>query len=352
MTRRPFIQFYPSDWRGDLLVRSCSPIARYVWFEMLLLMNEADPYGHLHIAGAPADTKTLAAVIGVDEVTVKGAVKELKSRGVLSLTDKGVIYSRRMIRDENRRKTLRNNGKNGGNPNLINQQLSEVLDNQPDKPLVSTLVKPHIPIYPEEAKQAASHPVPQTPRSRLDEIEKRCREALGEQAPVDLVIGPMAALVTAGHSLDAICDVLASEVRRPRPSPIRTWKLWAQIAHEKLITGPPPQLTPATAPAAPKREWSLEMMRDGLWSVVIDTWDRSGNWPPNIGPPPDEPGTNAPMKILIPFLAADYDHRTRTLPKFLEIHAAAIAQQLTPDEIADARKATQAAPLRKPCDAA
>ena len=130
MSSRPWMKWYPADWRGDPKVRACSPLARYVWLEMLGLMHEAEPYGHLVDAGRAMDYRTLSRLIGVDPGDVKGAVKELEARGVFSRTDAGVIFSRRMVRDEQRRKTLQNNGRNGGNPSLINQRDSEPLDNQ------------------------------------------------------------------------------------------------------------------------------------------------------------------------------------------------------------------------------
>ncbi len=138
MSARPWMKWYPGDWRADPLLRSCEPISRYVWMEMIGLMHEAEPYGHLVLAGRAMDYKTLSRVIGVDEGDVKRAVKELESRGVFSRTASGIIFSRRMLRDENRRETLQRNGSKGGNPKLKNQELKGGLDNldviQPDIP--------------------------------------------------------------------------------------------------------------------------------------------------------------------------------------------------------------------------
>jgi hypothetical protein len=130
VTARPWLKWYPGDWRADPLLRSCEPVSRYVWLEMIGLMHEAEPYGHLVLAGRAMDYKTLSRVIGVDQGDVKRAVKELEDRGVLSRNDSGVIFSRRMIRDENRRETLQKNGSKGGNPRLKKQELSGGLDNQ------------------------------------------------------------------------------------------------------------------------------------------------------------------------------------------------------------------------------
>lgn len=138
------------------MLRGCSPLTRYVWFELLLLMHEAVPYGHLLIAGRAPEATTLARVIGVDVGDVKRAVRELTESGVLSRTESGVIYSRRMIRDENRRKTAAENGARGGNPSLINQRD----DTPPDKPRHKGEDKAQIPI-PDTRNQ---NPPPKPPK--------------------------------------------------------------------------------------------------------------------------------------------------------------------------------------------
>jgi len=125
------MKWWPSDWRGDPGLRSCAPLTRYCWFEMLLVMHDAEPYGHLLISGRAPDAQTLSRVIGVDAKDIRRAIRELRDRGVLSMTDDGVIISRRMIRDENRRKIAEKNGAKGGNPALKNQPVSLDPDNPP-----------------------------------------------------------------------------------------------------------------------------------------------------------------------------------------------------------------------------
>lgn len=138
MSKNPWFKWYPSDWRGDSLLRACEPMSRYVWMEMIGLMHEAEPYGHLILGGRAMDYETLSRVIGVDVQVVKRAVKELESRGVFSRTDKGVIFSRRMIRDEERAKKARENGGKGGNPSLTKQEVTPALVIQADNLPVKT----------------------------------------------------------------------------------------------------------------------------------------------------------------------------------------------------------------------
>jgi hypothetical protein len=100
--------------------------------EMLGLMHEAEPYGHLLLNGRPVPNDTLARLIGVEVRELSGAVKELDRMGVFSRTDAGVIFSRRMVRDETKAKRDKENGTRGGNPSLQKQGLTVVGVNPTD----------------------------------------------------------------------------------------------------------------------------------------------------------------------------------------------------------------------------
>jgi hypothetical protein len=95
-------------------VRACSPLSRYVWMEMIGLMFEAEPYGHLVLAGRPVDNSTLARLIGMELGDVRQAVRELEANRVFSRTDDGVIYSRRMLRGEKLSQKRAESGAKGG----------------------------------------------------------------------------------------------------------------------------------------------------------------------------------------------------------------------------------------------
>lgn len=95
----PWMKFYPSDWRADPALRSCTIAARGLWVEMLCIMHDAVPYGSLLIAGARIDKKRLAALAGVPERECTLLLLELEGFGVFSREDDGTIYSRRMRRD-------------------------------------------------------------------------------------------------------------------------------------------------------------------------------------------------------------------------------------------------------------
>lgn len=98
----PWIKFYPRDWRGDQALRAVSLTARGLWMEMLCIMHEASPYGHLVLGGHAVSNDVLARMAGAGADEVSAMLIELESAGVLSRTRKGVIYSRRMVKDRNR----------------------------------------------------------------------------------------------------------------------------------------------------------------------------------------------------------------------------------------------------------
>jgi 5-methylcytosine-specific restriction endonuclease McrA len=116
--QQPWMKWYPADWRAHTKLKMCSLSARGLWIEMLGIMHESEPYGHLLIDGAVPNIRDLAAIIGRPEKEVIAAYAELQHRGVFSKTDSGVPFSRKMVRD--RAKVIENteNGADGGNPNI------------------------------------------------------------------------------------------------------------------------------------------------------------------------------------------------------------------------------------------
>lgn len=121
MPKRPAFQFYPGDWQRDLALRSCSLAARGLWFEMMCLMHDGQPYGHLKVGSRPLDDPAvLAPLVGAPVEVVARLLSELETATVFSRTRKGVVFSRRMTRDEALRAKRATAGKLGGNPKLLN----------------------------------------------------------------------------------------------------------------------------------------------------------------------------------------------------------------------------------------
>lgn len=126
--KRPSMQWYPGDFRRDLGVQSCSFEARALWREMLDLMHDGEPYGHLTAGGVKITAGDLGRFIGKPQKTVAKWLKELEDRKVFSTTAAGVIYSRRMVRDE----SLRNRRAAGGPKSLENENVPKPKDGGKD----------------------------------------------------------------------------------------------------------------------------------------------------------------------------------------------------------------------------
>jgi hypothetical protein len=81
-------------------LRQSSIGARGLWIEMMTLMHEGEPYGHLTVQGRPIDLPMLARLCGETPTILRKLLKELSENEVFSTTECGVIFSRRMVKDE------------------------------------------------------------------------------------------------------------------------------------------------------------------------------------------------------------------------------------------------------------
>jgi hypothetical protein len=117
--RLPWLKFFPSDWLGDELLRMCSLAAHGLLAALMCVMHKAVPYGHVLVNGrVPTDTE-LARLVGARGVgELRRLRSELLKHGVLSVTEEGILYSRRMVRTASRSSVGRANGLRGGNPRL------------------------------------------------------------------------------------------------------------------------------------------------------------------------------------------------------------------------------------------
>jgi hypothetical protein len=80
-------------------------------------MHEAVPRGSLLINGKRVMDRQLASLCACTEREIKTLVAELEMAGVFS-RDNGIIYSRRMRKDDERAARDRANGRKGGNPKV------------------------------------------------------------------------------------------------------------------------------------------------------------------------------------------------------------------------------------------
>lgn len=128
--KRPAFQWYPGDARRDVALQACSLEARGLWREMMDLMHDGEPYGHLTAGDVPMTDEQLARIVGLTLPKLRKLVAELELHKVFSRNASGVIYSRRMVRDEHIREVRAHSGKLGGNPALLDKQKDKQPPNQ------------------------------------------------------------------------------------------------------------------------------------------------------------------------------------------------------------------------------
>ena len=135
----PWFKFHTSDWRGDVKLRACSLSARGLWIELMALAHEAEPYGHVLVAGEVPTVRELAKLVGATPAAVAAGLKELAANDVVALGGNGGMYSRRMVRDHARKLQNRINAKRGGNPKLMQSANdNKKSDNRADIPSENT----------------------------------------------------------------------------------------------------------------------------------------------------------------------------------------------------------------------
>lgn len=117
-----YFKFYTRDWRSDRALKACTPLTRLVWFEMMLVMRDANPKGFfVGLCGEPIDVRRFAADINVKPSDVRKAILELDNRKVSSTDAQGRIYCRKIVREAAKELQAQENGSLGGNPLLVNQ---------------------------------------------------------------------------------------------------------------------------------------------------------------------------------------------------------------------------------------
>jgi len=134
----PSFQFYPGDWRKSPDVQACSFAARGLWLELLCLMFESPRRGYLELNGNPVTAEQLARMVGGTSIEITPLLDELELAGVFSRDERGVIFSRRLDREQHIRNVRSEAGKmgashgiKGGRPRKVSDDDSENPNNPP-----------------------------------------------------------------------------------------------------------------------------------------------------------------------------------------------------------------------------
>lgn len=121
----PSFQFYPNDWLSDVNLRMCSVASKGLWIDLICLMHRTKRVGYLvqkvDQKWINLDAKMIQKLTGIGHKKVSNLIQELIKNEVLRIDEEGLMYSKRIVKDEALRATRRVAGKKGGNPYLVNQ---------------------------------------------------------------------------------------------------------------------------------------------------------------------------------------------------------------------------------------
>lgn len=118
MSKLPSFQFYPGDWHKDPGIRCLTMEERGVWFELILLMHESEERGKLVLNGKPYPEEYLANCCNnLEQAKFNQILSKILAIGIASKDEKtGIIFCRRILREENIRKIRSESGSLGGAP--------------------------------------------------------------------------------------------------------------------------------------------------------------------------------------------------------------------------------------------
>ena len=119
MDKLPYFKFFTGDWAKDPHLQTCSLGARGLWVELLILMFNSDKKGYLLIAGKSPDLPTLALMVRASIEDCTAFFGELEVKKVFKKDAQGVIYSKKMIQEDEEHQKKSAYGKMGGNPKLM-----------------------------------------------------------------------------------------------------------------------------------------------------------------------------------------------------------------------------------------
>lgn len=134
--QQPWGKWFWGDWRKDARLRRCGYASRGLWADMLSLMGgECDRFGYLMMEGQPLTAADLPGLLGGSEREIAKMLADLEAKRVFSRTGsddleedlqrivpsdlpKGIIFSRRMVRDKAKALRDKENGADGGHPDI------------------------------------------------------------------------------------------------------------------------------------------------------------------------------------------------------------------------------------------
>lgn len=134
MAGNPSCTWFWNDHEADAGLKLCSLAAQGLWMRMLCVAARHDPIGYVAVAGRKLELGEIAQIGSIDLARADELLGELERNRVFSRDRKGRIYNRRMVRDDQKRREAKRNGKLGGNPSLCKDAGKSRGVNPRDKP--------------------------------------------------------------------------------------------------------------------------------------------------------------------------------------------------------------------------
>jgi hypothetical protein len=222
--KRPAFQFYPADWRKDVELQSCSMAAQGLWINAMCLAHECEPYGHLVVNGKGMTAAQIGRHVGLSAKEAQTLLDELLGAGVARQNSEGVIFSKRMVEDEDLRNRRAEGGKAGSEHGAKGAEHGSMggrpkIDRGDKKPPLVPTIKPP------PSSSSSSSPSGNTPPT-------------SSGPPADAV-DPSKPLTASDLAAEGVDETLAADwlrVRRAKKAPL-TRTAWDGVKREAAKAG-------------------------------------------------------------------------------------------------------------------
>lgn len=280
----PWMKFYPRDWRGDQSLRAVSIAARGLWMECLCIMHEAKPYGHLLLNGEPVEDATLARMCGAQVDEVSALMAELRQAGVLSVTGKGVIFSRRMTKDHARAAKGRKSAQKRWAQDAEKQGIKSGPNRSPNSN--PTTQKPEARKKGAKAPSAGASENMETVEAIWKLLPTRKRKLTSKSK----LLRPLGKILKAGVPAERVIAAVSRCYSEPRHR--EEGGQYAPAAYSFLADGLWENYAPSMGGCAAEPDLSS-------WQGAMRLFVETGQWSPAVyGPKPGEPDCRVPEGLL------------------------------------------------------
>lgn len=96
-------KFYWDAWLNDINLQSCDLAAQGLWINLIAIMHKSEQIGYLVINGRPMTVCDIAKRVGIRKDRAERLLQKLIDNDVCSVNEEGVVFCRRIVREEKRR---------------------------------------------------------------------------------------------------------------------------------------------------------------------------------------------------------------------------------------------------------